>query len=100
MSFHLYHINELFTNADGTVQFIELVGEANGQNFLGGHTLKVTQGPTQHSYTFTSDLPAGSTLGAHVLIATQGYANLGIVTPDYIVPSGFLFTAGGATVNF
>jgi hypothetical protein len=35
-----------------------------------------------------------------VLIATQGFANLGVVAPDFIVPDGFLFTSGGATVNF
>ena len=34
-----------------------------------------------------------------MLIATQAFANLGIVTPDFIVPAGFLFTSGG-TLNF
>jgi hypothetical protein len=35
----------------------------------------------------------------HRRIATAGFAALGIVTPDYIVPAGFLFT-DGATVNY
>lgn len=34
-----------------------------------------------------------------MLIATQGFADLGVVTPDFIVPSGFLFVDGG-TLNF
>ncbi len=39
------------------------------------------------------------TANTTVLIATQGFANLGIVTPNFIVPSGFLFVNGG-TVNY
>lgn len=34
-----------------------------------------------------------------MLIATQGFADLGVVTPDFIIPSGFLSTAGGS-LNF
>jgi hypothetical protein len=34
-----------------------------------------------------------------VLIATQGFAALGIVTPDYVVPNGFLPLAN-ATINY
>jgi len=29
------------------------------------------------------------------LIATQGFAALGLVTPDYVIPNGFLATSGG-----
>jgi hypothetical protein len=34
-----------------------------------------------------------------VLFATQGFANLGIVTPDYIIPAGFIPVSGG-TINY
>jgi hypothetical protein len=34
-----------------------------------------------------------------VLIATTGFAALGLVTPDYVVPNGFLPTGGG-TIDF
>ena len=30
-----------------------------------------------------------------MLVATQGFANLGIVAPDYVVPNGFLGTGAG-----
>ena len=100
MSFHLYRINELYSNADGSVQFIEMaVGPFDGESFWQGQTIRVTQGSTSHSYIFPSDLPSESTANTTVLIATQGFANLGIVAPDFIVPSGFLFINGG-TVNF
>jgi len=101
MSFHLYTINELYSNADGTIQFIELkVGNANGESLWQGQTIKVVQGLTVHSFTFPTNLPSPATANTSVLIATQGFAALGIVTPDFIVPSGFLFTSDGATVNF
>ena len=36
MTFHLYRINELYSNADGSIQFIEMsVGNFNGQGFWG-----------------------------------------------------------------
>jgi len=95
MSFHLYHITELYSNADGTVQFIELHGEANGQNLMTNHKITVVQGMTTHEYTFTSNLPSAVTLDKTILLATQGFADLGIVSPDYIIPNGFLFTNGG-----
>jgi hypothetical protein len=101
-TFHLYKINELFSNADGSIQFIELAEgpDLNGQNLLGGISISVSRvGATTHSFTFPNNLPSFITQNTSVLIATQGFADLGIVTPDYIVPAGFLFTNGG-TVNY
>jgi hypothetical protein len=101
-TFHLYKINELFSNADGSIQFIELAEgpDLDGQNLLGGNSISVSQvGATTHSFMFTKDLPSIITHNTSVLIATQGFADLGIVTPDFIVPAGFLFTNGG-TVNY
>ena len=39
------------------------------------------------------------TANKRVLIATQGFEALGLVTPDYVIPNGFLPTNGG-TVNY
>jgi hypothetical protein len=39
MAFHLYRINELYSNADGTVQFIEMiVGPFSGKSFSQGQS--------------------------------------------------------------
>jgi hypothetical protein len=68
------------------------------------------QGSQTRSYTFPSNLlvipgdpyyggAEGSTADASFLIGTQGFAALGIVQPDYVVPNGFLFTSN-ATINF
>jgi serralysin len=100
MSFHLYQIDEIFSNADGTVQFIELsVGPFNLESFWTNQTITVTSGATVKTFIFPADLPSTLTANTSVLIATQGFANLGIVTPDFIVPAGFLFTGGG-TINY
>lgn len=100
-SFHLFQINELYSNASGTVQFVELKEAfgANGENFLSGHTLTFTQGGTTHTFTFPNDLPSTNTANANVLIGTSSFAGLGVVMPDYVIPDGFLLTNGG-TVDY
>src|SRR5438105_11430696 len=112
-SFHLWFIKQVYSNADGSVQFIELTAYAGGQQFTRGHTIKATQGSTTHSYTITTDLPGdtadttGDSYGYYgpmmnyksMLIATQGFAALGVVTPDYVVPNGFLPLPSG-TINW
>ena len=101
MTFHLYRINELYSNGDGSVQFIEMtVGNFNGEGFWTGNSISVSQGGTTHSFTFPTDLPSETTANTTVLIATKGFANLGLVRPDYIIPAGFLFTSGGGSVNY
>jgi len=110
-SFHLWRIDQLYSNADGTVQFIEATAYAGGEEFIAGHTIVTKQGSTTHSYTFPASLPGdtattegggyyggGNTTYRSMLIATQGFAALGIVTPDYVVPNGFLFTGGGTLI--
>ncbi|MFO1352207.1 MAG: hypothetical protein U1F68_16605 [Gammaproteobacteria bacterium] len=100
-TFHTWRINELYSNADGTVQFIEFheASGFNGQHLLAGHSLNSIQGGATKTFQFPNNLPNSLTAGRFFLVATQGFADLGIVTPNYIVPAGFLFTDGG-TLNF
>ena len=93
-TFHLWTMNELYSNADGSVQFLELTALAPQQQFLANHTLVVTQGAASHTFTFPANLP-GDTSNRRMLIATQGFAALGVVTPDYVVPNGFFFPGSG-----
>jgi hypothetical protein len=96
-SFHLWRVNELYSNADGTVQFVEFreIGAANGEEFVGGQPLVSARGNDIHRYAFPTDLPGNATANRFFLAATQGFANLGIVAPDFIIPDGFLFVQGG-----
>ena len=115
--FHTYVIEQLFSNASGTVQFI-VMHESQGMSaeyfWQGNQITSTSLGQTQR-YTFPTNLQIGamcnpypygcpaavptSTANTRVLIATQGFADLQIVTPDYVVPNGFLSTSGG-TVNY
>ncbi len=97
-AFHLWQISEIYSNADGSVQFIELVTQSPGQQFIQGHGITSQQGGTTNTFSFLTNLP-GDTPGKSFLIGTQGFAALNIVAPDYIVPNGFLFTTNG-TVTF
>ena len=110
-TFHLWRITQLYSNASGTVQYVQLEALASGQQFLTGHGVTSTQGPTIHSYTFTQALPGdtavttggggyygGGSVTSYMtmLIGTQGFASLNVVPPDYIVPNGFFFTTNGS----
>ncbi len=98
-AFHLWNISEAFSNADGTVQYIEFQALAGGQQFLQGHTLTASGGANPaRSITFNTSLP-GDTTGKRFLVATPGFAAQAGVTPDYTIPAGFL-NPGGGTINF
>ena len=108
-SFHTFVITEVFSSADGKVQFVELLesapedpiygGGGNFQNLWAGQTLRASSGSSQNAFVFPSNLPNSNTAGRNVLVATQSFAALGIVTPNYIVPDNFFFQSN-STVNF
>jgi len=97
---HTWDVNEVFSNADGTIQFVELK-ETGGGNFetgTGGHTV------TSNTRTFTITSNVASPTGfKHLLFATASFAALpGAPTPDYIFPAGSIpfFAIGGDTVSY
>jgi len=97
-TYHTWVVDQLYSNADGTLQFVVLreAQGASGENLLGGHALVATHGSVAKTFVFDHDLPSASTAGRHVLIATPGVAALGIVAPDYVMPVRFLPTDGGS----
>ena len=97
-SFHLWTMTELYSNADGSVQYLEMQTPFSGQQFLGGHGLTSSFGGITHTWGFPSDLP-GDSAGRTMLIATAGFAAAAGISPDYVVPDGFFFPGGG-TINF
>ena len=106
-SFHKWEITELFSNADGSIQFIELFTPDDDQELLNTDpdVAQLSSTSTDGSSTnlmasFPNDLPSALTANKSFLIATAGFQGLaGAVTPDYIMSDGFLFTGGG-TVDF
>ncbi len=94
-SFHFWAFTEIFSNDDGSVQFVELFTESVGQQFANGQTFQVTQGASTNSYIFPANTPA-PTNAHHLLLATAGFAAIpGAPTPDFIIPDGFLFAPNG-----
>lgn len=88
---HLWQINELFSNPDGTIQFVEMRECCGAVDEIGIGNKSVTSTGTGSSYTFPANLPAGTTANQYLLIATAGFAALpGAPTPDHILPDNFL----------
>lgn len=99
--FHLWQMSELYSSADGKVQFIELTALSPGQQFLSGHTLTVAQGGVTHSMTFGSNLP-NDTSGRRFLVGTESFQALAVpggFRADFTVPDNFFFLGNG-TINF
>ena len=55
--FHKFEIQEIFSNADRSVQFIELIGTDDDQELLGGHELA----SNTSTFTLVSNLPTDRT---------------------------------------
>jgi len=107
-TYHTFEITEIYSNADGTIQFVQLREYAglNGQELLTGHVLSVTRGATTKTFVFPNNLPSTATAGRYLLIATQGYvdaaatyAEFAAARPDYVIPNQFIPTDGG-TINY
>jgi len=93
--FHDWTIAEIYSNADGSVQFIELSCPNSGETFLGGERVWCTSGNRTNVFTFPTDL-SGDTEGAKLLLATPGFAaQPGGVVPDYVIPANFLILGSG-----
>jgi len=100
-AFHMFRITAIFSNADGSVQFVvlrECCG-SDGEHLWNGIMLRATGGGATNTLAFPRNLPTGETAGKSVLVATQGFADLGLIAPDYIMPANFLPTGGG-TLNY
>jgi hypothetical protein len=101
-AFHLFRIEQVFSNADGSVQYVVLreATGSNGESFWAGQMLEtVNMAGARKQLQFTSNLPSTATASRSVLIATPGFAALGLVTPNYTIPARFIPTDGG-TLNF
>ncbi len=94
-TFHFWEIREIYSNADGTVQYIELFTGVNSQQFTTGTTIRASQGASTNAFVFPGPTPS-PTAGHHLLLATADFASLpGAVTPDFTLADGFLFRSDG-----
>lgn len=103
-SFHTWIIAEIYSSADGSVQFIELRENQNSgsQNSLNGRVITCTSSLGTHTYTFSGNAFSSATANKTFLIGTSNLVSTpGGVKPDYIFTNAvpFLFANNG-TVNF
>ncbi len=97
-TFHFYDIQEVFSNSDGSVQFVELFTTFDGQQFVNGQRIVASQDGSSNTFTFVGNGPT-PTGDRHLLIATATFEAACGIVPDYILPDNFLFDPDG-TVNF
>ena len=99
-AFHLWTIRELYTNLDGTQQFIELFCPSAGQTLIGGQTIQVVEQATSTTHTFTIPANLGSDTTNHAyLLSTATLQAAGAPAPNAVIPNNFLFK-GASTINF
>lgn len=97
-AFHAWTIREIYTDASGTLQFIELFTSSSGQTVVNSQAINVINGVT-HTFTLPNSSLAGNTANRALLFGTAGLQAAGGPAPDYIIPDNFLFLGGG-TINF
>jgi hypothetical protein len=99
--FHLWDFAEVFSNSDGSVQFIELVNPTATSTETGATTAHLHSLSTGKTYFFPNNL-SGSTANKRLLIATAGFGSLpGGVAPDFptlALPANF-FNPAGDTIS-
>jgi hypothetical protein len=105
-----FQITQLFSNIDGSLQFVELTETAglNGQHRFTGLTLTITHGGIEKKYTFPRDLPNDRTAHMTIVVAASqlpvgepyGAVYYCCWNPTFSsLPPRFLPT-GGATLDF
>lgn len=101
---HTWDVVEIFSNFDGTVQYVELLDKGTGGTEIGVGNGSLTSG--LHSFAWANGTVTPPTNGKRYLIATAGYAALALAqaapAPDVIIPPENVpfFTIAGDTISF
>ena len=101
LTYDKWTIDEIYSNANGSIQFIMFYYIFDVGGSLAGQTLIASNGVMTHAYTFPHDVPVAHIYSCEdlcetFLVASQGFADLNLVKPDFVVPNGFLFIPGGS----
>ena len=85
---HTWDVREVFSNADGTVQFIELLDLGTGGTETGIGNSSASSSATGESFSWANGPLTPPTNGRSYLIATAGFAALpGAPVPDVLIPA-------------
>ena len=98
-NFHLWEIAEVYSNADGSIQYIEFTTTFDGQGVVDAHVLRATSDGVIRNFDFDRNL-VGATANRSFLVATPGFAALpGAVAPDFVLPCGPFFDPAAASIT-
>lgn len=98
-----FSIDQVYSSADGTFQFVVILDRGSsdcdaGEQLWAGQKLISSGSAPDRTFVFPTNLPSCKTSKKRMLIATEGFAALGLIAPDYVIPNGFLqIPAGGVT---
>jgi hypothetical protein len=98
-AFHLWEIQEIYTNSSGDLQFIEMFNTAGFDYFVKDQQIFVSNTDFTQTNTFKMPSNVPDSFNRHILLGTAGLQAAGGPAPDFIIPNGFLF-AGGGTIDF
>jgi len=100
-----WQLEQLYSNQTGDIEFVVVkeFQNRNDQQSLTGSTFASLFSAASHghasgdvtTYLVPGDLPSSQTAGRRFMIASQGFADLGIITPDYVLPNKFLASSAG-----
>ena len=93
-----FFVTEIYSSADASIQF--MLFWPGDLSSLDGRELVSASGSNSNTFVFPTANPNDSLAlkPGPALVATQGFANLHLVKPDFIVPNGFFFT-GASSVS-
>jgi hypothetical protein len=102
-AFHIWTVTEVYSSADGTVQFIELSTASGNQQFVAGQSISSVNSSGTHTFTFPSSLPTDSA-NKTCIIGTSNLTSIpGGLVPDFFITNNFIqpaITGGNATVTY
>jgi hypothetical protein len=96
-----FFVDQVYSNANGTLQFVVIYDSGSvdcdtGEDLWANRTLVSTGPGPAKTFVFPTNLPTCKTSGRRMLVATEGFAALGLIAPDYVIPNGFLQIPSGA----
>src|SRR6185369_17883961 len=100
-AYHLFRIDQVYSNSDGSEQFVvlrESTGTNNENRWVGQSLTTTNRFGVQKQIILPSNIGSQTASGS-VLVATPGFAALRLVTPDFTIPPRFIPTDGG-TLDF
>jgi serralysin len=87
--FHYWDVNEVFSNADGTIQYVEFTTQMPFQDLIGTHGVEFRKNAAALvTVPFVTNLFTTDTTGHSLLVATPAFAAAAGIDPDYPMPAG------------